>query len=131
MRIAVMLILLVVAYPLSVSARHGQFPQWVNKATDGQGESCCGQIDCIPAQTALILDEIGGRAFAYVDGATGFIPSYSAVRVSCPAEDPRPYVCFRIGHEHMVKDKNDVAQILITPDAIKCLLIPQCGDDNS
>ncbi len=127
MRIAAILIFLVIVHPASVWAKHGQFPQWVNKAVDGQGESCCGEMDCTPAQAALILDEIAGYAFASIDGSTGFIPDYSVVRVQCPMEDPRPYVCFKIGHENKIS----TGQIIVNENSIKCLLIPKCGDGTS
>ena len=126
-----LLVMCVLLYPFGVSAKHGQAPLWVNESRDLKGYSCCGVLDCVPLEYAQILDRHGEFTGVNVNGNRGDVSWESAVPVQCPNEDPRPYVCFRVGHENLANFHNGSSRIIVSPEEIKCLLVPQCQGGNS
>ena len=136
--VLVLTMFLLVFLPQSVFANHGQLPHWVNDSQDQKGAACCGEQDCIPVNSVHILGEAGERALVSIEGKVGFIYAHRLVR-KCPQERPQSFLCTYTAetingiHEMCLLKKIDgtAKELRVTPDCIRCLLIIECGGDQS
>ena len=132
-----LIVLFCLFFPQTSRAAHGQSPQWVDKSTDRNGNRCCGEVDCVPAESVQILEEGGGFVDIRVGGREGIIHEHALVYI-CPKEDRRSFICFRTSaqfqqewRECLTKHPDGTYDAILAPSCVRCVLVPQCSGDNS
>ena len=114
-------------------------PTWVNKARDQENRRCCGDIDCLALQEAVVVSEDGALAEVRVNGKQGFVYKEHLVKV-CPETDRQPYACLNrytvlndTRHNCMsLGDDGRPEELIFThQDCFRCLLVIECADTRS
>ena len=118
----------------SVSAKHAQFPEWVNKSKSAGGSSCCGELDCVAVDNAAVLAMDVNSAQVQINDSTGSIFASRVVR-QCPNEMPIPHVCAQkeeyVGSRPVpctIKGPDGSVHFRVTHGCILCLLLIECGN---
>lgn len=138
-RLCVATIIFLIMSSFPCYAEHGQLPQWVDKSTDGNGNRCCGEIDCVAVESVEILEEGGGFVDVRINGKEGIIDEYALVYV-CPKDDPdrRSFICLQTMAKFNEEYRNCLSRhpdgtydMILAPNCVRCLLLPQCLQNSS